>query len=65
MRGRGGITLSDVTAASPNSDFSPFDKNSDVMYSKASYYTTLALYSPSFPGLWSTTKRSTKQNSRR
>ena len=28
-------------------------------YSKASYYTTLALYVASFPGLWSQIKRST------
>ena len=28
-------------------------------FSKASYYTTLALYAASFPGLWSTIKRST------
>lgn len=28
-------------------------------FSKASYYTTLALYAASFPGLWSTVKRST------
>lgn len=31
-----------------------------VTYSKASYYTTLALYVASFPGLWSQIKRSTK-----
>jgi len=31
-----------------------------VTYSKASYYTTLALYIASFPGLWSQIKRSTK-----
>lgn len=30
-----------------------------VTYSKASYYTTLALYVASFPGLWSQIKRST------
>jgi hypothetical protein len=28
-------------------------------YSNASYYTTLALYALSFPGLWSQIKRST------
>eukprot|EP00586_Coscinodiscus_wailesii_P011451 CAMPEP_0172507284 /NCGR_PEP_ID=MMETSP1066-20121228/202752_1 /TAXON_ID=671091 /ORGANISM="Coscinodiscus wailesii, Strain CCMP2513" /LENGTH=263 /DNA_ID=CAMNT_0013284785 /DNA_START=117 /DNA_END=908 /DNA_ORIENTATION=+ len=32
----------------------------EVTYSKASYYTTLALYVASFPGLWSQIKRSTK-----
>ena len=30
-----------------------------VSYSKASYYTVLALYLMSFPGLWSQIKRST------
>jgi len=30
-----------------------------ISYSKASYYTVLALYLMSFPGLWSTIKRST------
>lgn len=30
-----------------------------ISYSKASYYTILALYTLSFPGLWSTIKRST------
>jgi hypothetical protein len=30
-----------------------------VSYSKASYYTILGLYLLSFPGLWSTVKRST------
>jgi hypothetical protein len=31
----------------------------EVSYSKASYYTVLALYIMSFPGLWSQIKRST------
>ena len=31
----------------------------EVSYSKASYYTVLALYAMSFPGLWSQIKRST------
>lgn len=31
----------------------------EVTYSKASYYTVLALYMLSFPGLWSQIKRST------
>ena len=34
-------------------------------YSKASYYTTLALYVASFPGLWSQIKRSTKAKIKR
>jgi len=34
-------------------------------YSKASYYTTLALYAASFPGLWSQIKRSTKAKVKR
>ncbi|KAL7507191.1 hypothetical protein ACHAXN_004410 [Cyclotella atomus] len=46
-------TLADPAAVSEASDsFSP-------TYSKASYYTTLALYVASFPGLWSQIKRST------
>jgi hypothetical protein len=46
-------TLADPTAVSEASDsFAP-------TYSKASYYTTLALYVASFPGLWSQIKRST------
>ncbi len=32
----------------------------EVTYSKASYYVILGLYLTSFPGLWSTIKRSTK-----
>jgi hypothetical protein len=31
----------------------------EVSYSRASYYTILGLYLVSFPGLWSTIKRST------
>jgi hypothetical protein len=34
-------------------------------YSNASYYTTLALYVASFPGLWSQIKRSTKAKVKR
>lgn len=34
-------------------------------YSKASYYTTLALYLATFPGLWSQIKRSTKAKVKR
>lgn len=36
-----------------------------VSYSKASYYTVLGLYLFSFPGLWSTIKRSTKAKVKR
>lgn len=36
-----------------------------VSYSKASYYTVLGLYLLSFPGLWSTIKRSTKAKIKR
>jgi len=35
------------------------ETTSTSTFSKASYYTTLALYAASFPGLWSTIKRST------
>jgi len=43
---------------SASSSFSP-------TYSNASYYTTLALYVASFPGLWSQIKRSTKAKVKR
>ena len=36
-----------------------------ISYSKASYYTILGLYVLSFPGLWSTIKRSTKAKFKR
>jgi Cofactor assembly of complex C subunit B len=36
-----------------------------ISYSKTSYYTILALYTLSFPGLWSTIKRSTKAKVKR
>jgi len=49
----------DVTSAAiDESRFAP-------TYSKASYYTTLALYVASFPGLWSHIKRSTKAKVKR
>jgi Cofactor assembly of complex C subunit B len=41
----------DVTAAPP--------ETAGISYSKASYYTVLGLYLMSFPGIWSTVKRST------
>ena len=47
-----------VDSASTSSSFNP-------TYSKASYYTTLALYVASFPGLWSQIKRSTKAKVKR
>lgn len=37
----------------------------EVTYSKASYYAILGLYLTSFPGLWSTIKRSTKTKVKR
>lgn len=37
----------------------------EVTYSKASYYVILGLYTLSFPGLWSTIKRSTKAKVKR
>jgi len=46
------------SSVTPPTDFSP-------TYSKASYYTTLALYVASFPGLWSQIKRSTKAKIKR
>ena len=52
-------TLTDSSsAASEGATFLP-------TYSKASYYTTLALYVASFPGLWSQIKRSTKAKVKR
>eukprot|EP00584_Thalassiosira_punctigera_P003465 CAMPEP_0172528524 /NCGR_PEP_ID=MMETSP1067-20121228/2896_1 /TAXON_ID=265564 ORGANISM="Thalassiosira punctigera, Strain Tpunct2005C2" /NCGR_SAMPLE_ID=MMETSP1067 /ASSEMBLY_ACC=CAM_ASM_000444 /LENGTH=287 /DNA_ID=CAMNT_0013312455 /DNA_START=41 /DNA_END=904 /DNA_ORIENTATION=+ len=45
-------------ASSAATDFTP-------SFSKASYYTTLALYAASFPGLWSQIKRSTKAKVKR
>ena len=50
-------TTSDIVEEGSKS-FSP-------TYSKASYYTTLALYVASFPGLWSQIKRSTKAKVKR
>ncbi len=40
-------------------------KSFSPTYSNASYYTTLALYVASFPGLWSQIKRSTKAKVKR
>lgn len=47
-----------ASAPTPSEEFAP-------TYSKASYYTTLALYAASFPGLWSQIKRSTKAKVKR
>ncbi|GMI41617.1 hypothetical protein TrCOL_g11898 [Triparma columacea] len=43
----------------------PFQDSEITSYSKSSYYATLALYGLSFPGLWSTIKRSTKAKVKR
>jgi len=43
----------------------PFKDSEITSYSKSSYYATLALYGLSFPGLWSTIKRSTKAKVKR
>mmetsp|Transcript_7135 Transcript_7135/g.11656 ORF Transcript_7135/g.11656 Transcript_7135/m.11656 type:complete len:206 (-) Transcript_7135:3-620(-) len=57
-------TVADEAAtASTTSSFEPTGFN--PTYSKASYYTTLALYVASFPGLWSQIKRSTKAKVKR
>jgi hypothetical protein len=48
--------LADASANSP--DYIP-GTSGEVSYSRASYYTILGLYLLSFPGLWSTIKRST------
>lgn len=50
-----------TSAAAVDSSTSSFNPT----YSKASYYTTLALYVASFPGLWSQIKRSTKAKVKR
>ena len=59
------VVLADAVAdnlASP--DYIP-GTSGDVTYSKASYYAILTLYGLSFPGLWSTIKRSTKAKVKR
>lgn len=47
-----------------SSDYIP-GTSGDVSYSRASYYTILGLYLMSFPGIWSTIKRSTKAKVKR
>ena len=55
------LSVADATAV----DFSGAATSFTPSYSKASYYTTLALYVMSFPGLWSQVKRSTKAKVKR
>ena len=54
--------LGDVSSQLLTSDASAV---TEPTYSKASYYTTLGLYLMSFPGIWSTIKRSTKAKTKR
>jgi Cofactor assembly of complex C subunit B len=51
------FVLSDTMSAPPEAG--------GIGYSKASYYTILGLFAISFPGLWSTIKRSTKTKIKR
>lgn len=51
-------------ADASNSDVIP-GTSGEVTYSRASYYTILGLYLTSFPGLWSTIKRSTSAKVKR
>mmetsp|Transcript_16554 Transcript_16554/g.45865 ORF Transcript_16554/g.45865 Transcript_16554/m.45865 type:complete len:267 (-) Transcript_16554:278-1078(-) len=51
-------SASNFLADVPDKDFIP-GTSGEVTYSRASYYTILGLYLTSFPGLWSTVKRST------
>jgi hypothetical protein len=53
------------TAVDTTADIIEGSKTFAPTYSKASYYTTLALYVASFPGLWSQIKRSTKAKVKR
>lgn len=50
--------------ADSGSDYIP-GTSGEVSYSRASYYTILGLYLSSFPGLWSTIKRSTSAKVKR
>lgn len=54
------LTAVDTSAA----DYIP-GTSGEVTYSKSSYYVILGLYLTSFPGLWSTIKRSTKTKVKR
>jgi len=58
----GSTILAAADAADPN--YIP-GTSGEVTYSKASYYVILGLYLTSFPGLWSTIKRSTKAKVKR
>jgi hypothetical protein len=51
-------------AAVPDRDYIP-GTSGEVSYSRASYYTILGLYALSFPGLYSTVKRSTSAKIKR
>ncbi|KAL3789032.1 hypothetical protein HJC23_008179, partial [Cyclotella cryptica] len=63
------VSLADTaTTAASDATSAPADPTATSFlpsYSKASYYTTLALYVASFPGLWSQIKRSTKAKVKR
>lgn len=53
-----------AVADTSSTDYIP-GTTGEVTYSKASYYVILGLYLTSFPGLWSTIKRSTKAKVKR
>lgn len=57
-------TASAVVDTTTSADYIP-GTSGEVTYSKASYYAILGLYLTSFPGLWSTIKRSTKTKVKR
>jgi len=59
-----GNSLMTAVADTASADYIP-GTSGEVTYSKASYYVILALYLTSFPGLWSTIKRSTKAKVKR
>lgn len=58
-------TADPATAAAAVAATSEASSSFAPTYSNASYYTTLALYALSFPGLWSQVKRSTKAKVKR
>jgi hypothetical protein len=59
-----GNSLLTAVADTTSPDYIP-GTSGEVTYSKASYYVILGLYLTSFPGLWSTIKRSTKAKIKR
>ena len=59
------VHSSSLVVADALSDVSAPPETGGISYSKASYYTVLGLYLISFPGLWSTIKRSTKAKVKR